>query len=40
MRGSVYNLLDKDYIYPWYPFLPNDIPWDGRSFTIELRYKF
>ena len=38
IRGSVYNLLDKDYTTPWYPNLPNDVPWGGRSFLIELKY--
>ena len=40
LRGSVYNLFDKDYTSPTDPMLPNDTPWPGRSFIIELKYKF
>jgi len=41
VRGSVYNLLDKDYTSPFpVPTLPNDVPQAGRSFIIELKYKF
>jgi len=40
IRGSVYNLLDKDYTSPWTSLVPHDLPWTGRSFIIELKYKF
>ena len=40
LRGSVYNLFDKDYTSPWNPDLPHDVPRAGRSFIIELKYKF
>jgi iron complex outermembrane receptor protein len=40
IRGSVYNLLDKDYTSPMGPELPHDLPRPGRSFIIELKYKF
>jgi outer membrane receptor protein involved in Fe transport len=40
IRGSVYNLFDKKYTSPLDPRLPNDIPRAGRSFIIELKYKF
>ena len=43
LRGSVYNLFDKDYVYPrprmgvWaHP----DFPAPGRSFLFEIQYKF
>jgi len=41
IRGSVYNLFDKDYTSPnGEPSVPNDIPRPGRSFIIELKHKF
>ena len=42
IRGSVYNLFDKDYTNPDYPypFLPNDMPRPGRNFMVEVKYKF
>jgi len=46
MRGlkcgaSVYNLFDRDYTSPYLPDqLPHDIPRAGRSFIVELKYKF
>lgn len=41
LRGSVYNLLDEKYKFP-YPTaaLPDDFEMPGRSFLIELKYKF
>jgi len=41
IRGSVYNLFDKDYTSPYYPsLLPDDMPRPGRNFMIEMKYKF
>jgi outer membrane receptor protein involved in Fe transport len=42
IRGSVYNLFDKDYTSPtggWLD-LPNDMPRPGRNFLVEVKYKF
>ena len=41
IRGSVYNLFDKDYTTPnGKGELPNDTPRPGRNFMIEVKYKF
>jgi outer membrane receptor protein involved in Fe transport len=40
LRGSVYNLLDKDYTSPEQPDLPDDMPRPGRHFLVEVKYKF
>jgi outer membrane receptor protein involved in Fe transport len=40
VRGSVYNLFDKDYVSPQIPNLPQDIPRPGRNFILEVKYKF
>lgn len=41
MRASVYNLFDKDYTSPnGTQQLPNDLPRPGRSFIMEVKYKF
>ena len=40
IRGSVYNLFDKDYTSSYYPTLPKDLPRPGRNFMIEVKYKF
>ena len=40
VRGSIYNLFDKDYTSPEDPSLPDDMPQPGRNFIIELKYKF
>jgi iron complex outermembrane receptor protein len=40
LRGSVYNLFDKDYTNPEVPALPNDMPQPGRNFIVEVKYKF
>jgi len=41
IRGSVYNLLDKEYTFPTATdTLPVDIPMPGRNFIFELQYKF
>ena len=41
VRGSVYNLFDKDYTAPTDPgSLPNDLPRPGRNFIVEVKYKF
>jgi iron complex outermembrane receptor protein len=41
LRGSVYNLLDKDYTMPHFgPEVPNDWPMPGRNFLIEMKYSF
>jgi iron complex outermembrane receptor protein len=42
VRGSVYNLFDKDYTSPtggWLD-LPDDMPRPGRNFLVEVKYKF
>jgi outer membrane receptor protein involved in Fe transport len=41
VRGSIYNLFDKDYTSPDYTIgLPDDMPQPGRNFFIEVKYKF
>jgi len=41
VRGSVFNLFDKSYYDPSpQNTVPTDYPQQGRSVTIELRYKF
>jgi len=41
VRGSIYNLFDKDYVSPTPEyFLPEDLPRPGRSFMVEAKYKF
>jgi iron complex outermembrane receptor protein len=41
LRGSIYNLFDKDYTSPYYPtLLPGDLPRPGRNFLVEVKYKF
>ncbi|MCP5006370.1 MAG: TonB-dependent receptor, partial [Planctomycetes bacterium] len=41
VRGSVLNLLDKDYNDPSdIGTVSSDFPQQGRSFMIELRYKY
>jgi iron complex outermembrane receptor protein len=40
LRGSIYNLFDKDYTSPEYPWTPNDMPQPGRNFIVEVSYKF
>ena len=40
IRGSIYNLLDKDYTSPWSQDLPDDIPMPGINFLFELNYRF
>jgi iron complex outermembrane receptor protein len=41
LRGSVYNLFDKDYTSPTGAGeLPEDTPRPGRSFLFEIKYKF
>ncbi len=39
IRGSVQNLLDKDYKDPDL-VVPSDLPQQGRSFMVELRFEF
>jgi hypothetical protein len=39
LRGSVYNLFDKDWIMPQGPQLPNDLPMPGINFLVEVRCK-
>ncbi|OQX04251.1 MAG: hypothetical protein BWK80_53965 [Desulfobacteraceae bacterium IS3] len=42
LRGSVYNIFDKQYLDPS-PLgrnIPGDYPMPGRSFVIEAKYKF
>ena len=41
LRGSIYNLFDKDYTSPTDKNqLPEDMPRPGRSFMVEVKYKF
>jgi iron complex outermembrane receptor protein len=41
LRGSIYNLFDKDYTTPDYTIgLPDDMPRTGRNFMVEVKYKF
>ena len=40
LRGSIYNLFDKDYTSPDDFLLPDDMPQPGRNFMIEVRYTF
>jgi len=40
IRGSIYNLFDKDYTSPMNEGLPNDIPRPGRNFIVGMKYKF
>jgi len=41
VRGSVYNLFNKDYTSPTGPGeLPGDLPMPGINFMLELRYTF
>jgi len=41
IRGSIYNLFDKEYTFPTpVDTLPVDIPMPGRNFIFELQYKF
>jgi iron complex outermembrane receptor protein len=40
IRGSIYNLLDKDYTSPAIRFIPNDTPRPGRNFMVGITYKF
>ena len=41
VRGSVYNLFDKDYVSPIpLNFLPEDMPRPGRTFLVDVKYKF
>ena len=39
VRGSIYNLFDKDYTCPE-AILPNDMPQPERNFFVEVKYKF
>jgi outer membrane receptor for ferrienterochelin and colicins len=40
VRGSIYNLFDKDYTSPEDTSLPNDMPQPGRNSMVEVKYKF
>ncbi len=41
VRGTVYNLFNKDYTSPTGPGqLPDDMPMPGTNFFVELRYAF
>ena len=40
LRGSVYNLLDKDWVTPTDPKIPNDMPRPGRNYMVEIKYTF
>ena len=47
LRGSVYNLFDKDWSGPveeltedGLPKIPNDLPMPGINFLVEMKYRF
>ncbi len=40
IKGSIYNLFDKKYVDPALPTLPDDDPQPGRSYMLEISYKF
>jgi len=40
LRGSVYNLLDKDWSRPTPIEIPNDWPIPGINFLLEMKYTF
>jgi len=40
LRGSVYNLLDNDWVMPLGPEIPNDLPMPGIHYLLELKYIF
>jgi outer membrane receptor protein involved in Fe transport len=40
LRGSAYNLFDKDYKHPQEPRLPNDLPMPGINYLLEIKYEF
>jgi outer membrane cobalamin receptor len=40
LRGSVYNLLNKQYKYYTSPEIPNDMPAPGINFLLEMKYSF
>ena len=40
LRGSVYNLFDKDWAIPSLPEIPNDLPMPGINFLVEAKYTF
>ena len=40
LKGSVYNMFDKDYTTPTGPEIPNDLPMPGINFLLEIKYKF
>jgi iron complex outermembrane receptor protein len=40
IRGSVHNLLDKEYADPLPPVVPGDLPREGRHVMVEALYRF
>jgi len=40
LRGSVYNLFDKDWRSPMPAPIPNDWPIPGINYLLEIKYKF
>jgi iron complex outermembrane receptor protein len=40
LRGSVYNLLDEDYAFPWSQEIPDGMPQPDRHYLFEVKYKF
>jgi iron complex outermembrane receptor protein len=40
LRGSVYNLFDKDYTTFTGPDIPNDLPMPGINYLLEIKYAF
>jgi iron complex outermembrane receptor protein len=40
IRGSVHNLLDKEYADPLPPVVPGDLPREGRHLMVEALYRF
>jgi iron complex outermembrane receptor protein len=40
LRGSIYNMLDKDLPMFTGPEIPNDIPMPRRNYLFEIKYEF
>jgi len=40
LRGSVYNLFDKDWSLPTGPEIPNDWPIPGINYMVEAKFSF
>jgi len=40
LRGSVYNLLDKEFSSQTSQYIPNDLPMPDRHYLLEIKYTF